>query len=105
MTTQSASSDFPIPADVEGFWAWEKGHFPSPATPLTQEIFYKATTEGFSGAMEQWVSPFGVECRAINYYGFLTLKPFDLGGWQIIPRPGSTSGCPVTVLLTKKLTA
>ncbi len=86
MTTPPASSDFPIPPGVEGFWAWEKGHFPRPATPLTQEIIYKAMTEGFSGAMEQWASPFGVECRAINYYGFLTLKPFDLGSELIEDR-------------------
>ena len=45
-------SDFPIPPDIEGFWAWEKGHFPRPATPLTQEILYSALTDGFSRAME-----------------------------------------------------
>jgi hypothetical protein len=42
MTPVPSSAQFPIPLDVEGFWAWEKGHFPRPATPLTQEILYGA---------------------------------------------------------------
>src|SRR5262245_47964490 len=29
--------------------------------------------------MERWACPFGAQCRAINYYGFFTIKPFDLG--------------------------
>jgi pyruvate,water dikinase len=86
MTTPAAPSDFPIPPDVEGFWTWEKGHFPRPATPLTQEILYGAITDGFSRAMAAWACPFGVENRAINYYGFLTLRPFDLGGETIEAR-------------------
>ena len=86
MTAPQAPTDFPIPPDVEGFWAWEKGHFPRPATPLTQEIIYKAITEGFCEAMAQWASPFGAECRAINYYGFFTVKPFDLGSEPIEDR-------------------
>jgi len=79
MATPRVSSDFPIPPDVQGFWAWEKGHFPRPATPLTQEILYSAITDGFSRAMEKWACPFGAHCRAINYYGYFTIKPFDLG--------------------------
>jgi pyruvate,water dikinase len=86
MTTPTVPSDFPIPPDIEGFWTWEKGHFPRPATPLTQEILYGALTDGFSKAMAAWACPFGVECRAINYYGFLTLKPFDLGSEAIAER-------------------
>ncbi len=79
MTTPQVSTNFPIPPDVEGFWAWEKGHFPRPATPLTQEILYRAITDGFCGAMDKWACPFGAQCRAINYYGFFTIKPFDSG--------------------------
>ena len=79
MTTLPVPTDFPIPPDVEGFWAWEKGHFPRPATPLTQEVLYGAITDGFSGAMEVWACPFGAQCRAINYYGYFTIKPFELG--------------------------
>jgi pyruvate,water dikinase len=79
MTIPQVPTDFPIPPDVEGFWAWEKGLFPRPATPLTQEVFYGAITEGFSGAMDKWACPFGTQCRGINYYGFFTVKPFDPG--------------------------
>ncbi len=86
MTDSPVSTDFPIPPDVEGFWAWEKGHFPRPATPLTQELLYRAMTDGFSAAMQEWGCPFGAECRAINYYGFLTLTPFDLGSETIEDR-------------------
>ena len=79
MTTAPLTKNFPIPPEVEGFWACEKGHFPRPATPLTQELLYSALSEGFSAAMERWACPFGAQCRAINYYGFFTIKPFDLG--------------------------
>jgi rifampicin phosphotransferase len=79
MTTAQAPTNFPIPPDVEGFWAWEKGHFPRPATPLTQELLYSAISDGFSAAMEAWACPSGAQCRAINYYGFFTIKPCDLG--------------------------
>lgn len=79
MTAAPLTTNFPIPPEVEGFWAWEKGHFPRPATPLTQELLYSTLSEGFSAAMERWACPFGAQCRAINYYGFFTIKPFDLG--------------------------
>jgi pyruvate,water dikinase len=29
--------------------------------------------------MDKWGCPFGAQCRAINYYGFFTIKPFDVG--------------------------
>src|SRR5215831_4573697 len=86
MTTSAVSTDFPIPPDVEGFWAWEKGHFPRPATPLTQEILYSALAAGFSRAMQEWACPFGVAFRAINYYGFLSLTPFDPGSETVEDR-------------------
>ena len=79
MTAPQSPTDFPIPPDVEGFWAWEKAHFPRPQTALTEELFLKAIQESFSTAMDEWACPFGVGCRAINYYGFFTLVPFDLG--------------------------
>ena len=86
MTTPAVPTDSPLPPDVEGFWAWEKGHFPRPATPLTQELLYRAITDGFSRAMQEWACPFGTECRAINYYGFLAIRPFDLGAEAIEDR-------------------
>jgi phosphohistidine swiveling domain-containing protein len=79
MTTVPVATEFPIPPEVEGFWAWEKGHFPRPLTPLTQELLCTAISEGFSAAMDTWACPFGAQCRAINHYGFFTIKPFELG--------------------------
>jgi phosphohistidine swiveling domain-containing protein len=78
MTTTPVPASFPIPPDIEGFWVWAKGRLPRPAMPLTQEVLYRAMTEGFSGAMDEWACPFGAQCRAINYYGFVTLVPFPL---------------------------
>jgi phosphohistidine swiveling domain-containing protein len=86
MTIPAVSTDFPLPPDIEGFWSWEKGHFSRPATPLTQELLYRAITDGFSRAMEDWACPFGVACRAINYYAFLALRPFDLGAESVEDR-------------------
>jgi hypothetical protein len=74
MATPMVSTDFPLPPDVEGFWLWEKGHFPRPATPLTQDLLYRAITDGFSGAMQEWACPFGIECRALQLQGVET-KP------------------------------
>src|SRR5215475_12303898 len=78
MTTPAVATDFPLPPDVEGFWAWEKGHFPRPLTPLSDEIYLRVVEEGFSRAMDAWACPFGVKCRAINCYGFLTITHFSL---------------------------
>src|SRR5438093_5253163 len=79
MISPETATDFPIPSDLEGFWSWEKGHYPRPLTPLTQEMVLTATGGGFSKAMEEWGAPAGAETRAINYYGYFTMKPFDLG--------------------------
>jgi phosphohistidine swiveling domain-containing protein len=78
MSTPPVPADFPIPSDVEGFWAWEKGHFPRPLTPLSDELVLRVMEEGFSRAMDAWACPFGVKCRAINSSGFLTSTPFPL---------------------------
>jgi Pyruvate phosphate dikinase, AMP/ATP-binding domain len=47
--------------------------------PVPRKHQKTPSIEGFSTAMEQWSCPFGAQCRAINYYGFFTIKPFDLG--------------------------
>ena len=80
MTTSPSSNDFPIPADLEGFWQWDKMHCPRPQTPLTEDIFLKGVSEGFSTAMDAFACPVGMQLRAINYYGFASMIPFDLGG-------------------------
>lgn len=78
MPTSPIPSRFPLPPDVKGFWAWEKGHFPRPLTPLSDELVLRVIAAGFSQAMEAWACPMGVQCRAINAYGYFTLTPFPL---------------------------
>lgn len=77
-TSHQTPTDFPIPTDLQGFWSWDKMHCPRPFTPLTQQITFNALTEGFSRAMDEFACPFGVQYRAINYYGFVSLPPFNL---------------------------
>jgi rifampicin phosphotransferase len=79
MTTPVAHIEFPVSPDIEGFWQWDKMHCPRPQTPLTEEAFLSAISEGFSKAMDEWACPVGIQYRLINYYGFLSTPPFDLG--------------------------
>jgi rifampicin phosphotransferase len=74
-----APTDFPIPEDVTGFWQWDKLHAPRPLPPLDQELI-TSTGEGFTRSMLEMGSTYGVVTRFINYYGFLTMVPQDLGG-------------------------
>ena len=78
MTTQS--SDFPIPADVEGFWSWDRIHCPHPTHPLEQELMLDTTAAGFTRSMDEMGSPFGVVSRLINNYSYLTFFPLDFKG-------------------------
>ena len=54
-------------------------HFPRPLSPQTQELFAKAYTAGFSAAMDEWAYPVGFQYLPINYYGYFTTPPCDLG--------------------------
>jgi rifampicin phosphotransferase len=79
VTTPAAYIEFPVSPDIEGFWQWDKMHCPRPQTPLTEEAFLSAISEGFSKAMNEWACPVGIGYRSINYYSFLSTPPFDLG--------------------------
>src|SRR2546430_11559745 len=54
MTTPPVPTNFPIPPDLEGFWTWEKGHFPRPATPLTHERLLNTLDEMLQDFRERW---------------------------------------------------
>ena len=45
------STDFPIPADLEGFWQWDQLHCPRPLTHLEHELLLASTGYGFSKAI------------------------------------------------------
>ena len=77
MTT--GQTEFPIPADVEGFWLWDKLHCPRPLTPLEHELLLGATAYGFSKAMGDMGSAIAAQTRLINYYNYLNGIERDLG--------------------------
>jgi len=79
MTTSGGSSDFPIPADLKGFWQWDKMHCPKPQTALTRDLFNSAISAGFSGAMDELSCPVGVQYTNVNTYAYVAVVPFDLG--------------------------
>ena len=79
MTSSPAPADFPIPADLEGFWTWDKMHAPRPLTPFSQDLFLHSIAEGFTRGMSEFVSPVGFAMQAVNYYGFVAIVPVPLG--------------------------
>ncbi len=88
MTTIDPQTEFPIPADLQGFWQWDKMHMPRPITPLTEEIFLHGVQDGFSKAMDEFACPVKFLQRAINYYGYGAIAPLDLGEESIESRIG-----------------
>ena len=77
--TSSQAPEFQFPGDLEGFWQWDKMHFPRPLSPQTQELFVNAYTTGFTAAMDEWAYPVGFQYMTFNYYGYFTTPPHDLG--------------------------
>ena len=88
MATAQSPADFPIPADVEGFWQWDKMHCPRPQTAVTEEVFLRGLSEGFSKAMDEFASPVGMTMRVINRYAFSAMIPFDPGAEGMEARIG-----------------
>ena len=88
MTSANAPSDFPIPDDLQGFFQWDKLHFPKPQTVLTQDIISTSVSTGFSAAMDSFACPVGLQYRTINTYAYVTMVPFDLGDETIEQRVG-----------------
>ena len=78
MTPQD--TDFPIPADVQGFWSWDRIHCPHPTHPLEQELMLEGTAAGFTRSMDEMGSPFGVVTRLINNYSYVAFFPLDFKG-------------------------
>ncbi|HAA95396.1 MAG TPA: hypothetical protein DHW65_10060 [Dehalococcoidia bacterium] len=105
------NSDFPIPADAQGFYQWDKLHCPRPQTMLTRDLFNSAITSGFSGAMDEFACPVGVTYYNFNIYAYIAIEPFEREmrpskRWWNGTKPllgifcpssvisGRTSGCP-----------
>lgn len=62
--------EFTVPADVQGFWVWDRMHSPRPQTPLTHDIFWTGVSAGSNSAAQEFLGPFHNESKAINYYAF-----------------------------------
>src|SRR5437764_5190682 len=77
MATQT--TDFPIPADLEGFWQWDQLHCPRPLTVLEHELLHSSTGYGFSKAIAELGSGLKAVTRPINAYAYLSGQPLDLG--------------------------
>ena len=74
----TSATDFPLPPDIgDEFWQWDKLHCPRPQTPMTQSLVLPGWTSGFTRAMDEWSSPFGVDGRLINYYWYMHGMPLS----------------------------
>jgi len=82
----TAPTDFPIPSDLQGFHFWDKMHCPRPQTALTQDLFNKAISQGFTGGMDEFACPVGVTYVNVNRYAYITLGPQPLGSETIEER-------------------
>ena len=74
------TTDFPIPADLEGFWQWDQLHCPRPLTHLEHELLLASTGWGFSKAIAEMGSGIKAVTKSINGYNYLSGVPIDIGG-------------------------
>ena len=74
------TTDFPIPADLEGFWQWDQLHCPRPLTCWSTSCCWRPTGWGFSKAIAEMGSGIEAVTKSINGYNYLSGVPSDLGG-------------------------
>jgi pyruvate,water dikinase len=82
----TTTTDFPIPADLEGFWQWDQLHCPRPLTVLEHELLLASTGYGFSKAIAELGSGLRAVARSINGYNYLSGQPLDLGDEDPVTR-------------------
>lgn len=80
MTMTTTATDFPIPADLDGFWQWDQLHCPRPLTVLEHEVLHASTGWGFSKAIAELGSAIRAVTRSVNSYAYLSGQPLDLDG-------------------------
>ena len=85
MTT---TDQFPIPDGIQGFWQWDKMHFPRPLTRVSSEVTTPSMIAGFNSGMETFAAPVGFTMLDINTYGYMAIAPIDLGDETIEARVG-----------------
>jgi pyruvate,water dikinase len=60
-----------MPADIEGFWQFDRVHAPRPLTPLSQDVLLPAFGEGMTAGLEEVGYPHGLVMRAVNNFAYL----------------------------------
>ena len=75
MITSTVPLAFPVPADLDGFWMFDQVHAPRPLTPLSQEVFLGALTEGFCAALKEVGYPLGICFRAVAHPRRISCQP------------------------------
>ena len=63
--------EFPLPPDFQGFAQWDKMHCPKVQTPMSQDVFSRGVSKGFTMAMDEFACPIGVSYVAYNYYAYM----------------------------------
>jgi hypothetical protein len=78
------ATDFPIPADLEGFWIWDRLHCPRTLAPLEHELLVGSTGTGFTQAIGEMGSGIIAVCKMFNYYAYLcgVARPLEAGETQ-----------------------
>jgi pyruvate,water dikinase len=78
------ATDFPIPADLEGFWIWDRLHCPRTLAPLEHELLVGSTGIGFTQAIGEMGSGIIAVCKMFNYYAYLSgvARPLEPGETQ-----------------------
>jgi pyruvate,water dikinase len=78
------ANDFPIPADLEGFWIWDRLHCPRTLAPLEHELLVGSTGTGFTQAIGEMGSGIIAVCKMFNYYAYLcgVARPLEAGETQ-----------------------
>ena len=70
-----STAEFPVPADIEGFWMLDAVHAPRPVTPLSDEILVSALGDGFCAGLREVGYPFGLRYRTVHAYVYGTFFP------------------------------
>jgi pyruvate,water dikinase len=78
------ATEFPIPANLEGFWIWDRLHCPRTLAPLEHELLVGSTGTGFSQAIGEMGSGIVAVCKMFNYYAYLcgVARPLEAGETQ-----------------------
>jgi len=74
--TARESAEWPV--SEEGFWVWDRMHYPSAVTPMTASIDGPAFERGFKRASNELSLPIaGAQVRFFHHYWYFSVLPFE----------------------------